>query len=351
MTLLHMDGFDNYDDTGKKGYTTPDSKASTSDISSSFARSGSQSLAIGYDSRYTYKKAVSATDELVVGFALYIPSDFIISSFGYTTFFTMYNDITVNPQIGLRLTNSYHLEVRRGGNRTSIPGTLLGTSTNSLSVDTWYYIEFKCLIGNSGSFELRVDGFTEASASGVDTSESAVTTFNSVGWGGAGSAVSSIIYIDDIYVLDTNGSVNNDFLGVVTVETLSPNGNGNYSQFTGSDGNSVDNYLLVDESPPNISDFVESSNTGDKDTYTFENLSAGVTIHAVQIDTYAQAEAGGSRDLKNITRISGTDYNLGTKTFEVSDTYNLDIQEISPATSLAWTESEVNGLEFGVEVV
>ena len=40
----------------------------------------------------------------------------------------------------------------------------------------------------------------------------------------------------------------------------------------GSDGNSVDNYQLVDEYPYNTTDYVGSLTTGAKDTYDFANL-------------------------------------------------------------------------------
>src|SRR5437764_673985 len=65
-----------------------------------------------------------------------------------------------------------------------------------------------------------------------------------IGLGGVGRA-----YLDDLYVCDATGTTNNTFLGDVRVHTLVPSGNGTDSGLTGSDGNQVNNYQLVNTVP------------------------------------------------------------------------------------------------------
>jgi hypothetical protein len=137
------------------------------------------------------------------------------------------------------------------------------------------------------------------------------------------------------------------------VVTLYPNGNGNYSQFVGSDGNSTNNFQLVDEAQANDNtDYVERDVVGDKDSYAFENLpSTPDAIKGVQICTIANKQDAGSRTGRMFFRISGTDYESADFTpAEASYTAFTHLADVSPATSSAWTESEVNGMEAGIKV-
>ena len=72
---------------------------------------------------------------------------------------------------------------------------------------------------------------------------------------------------DDVYICDTTGSVNNNFLGELTVEHLRP-ASDDTAQFLGSDANSTDNWALVDEAGTyNGADYVASSTVGQRDLY------------------------------------------------------------------------------------
>ena len=83
---------------------------------------------------------------------------------------------------------------------------------------------------------------------------------------------------DDVYLVDTSAP-NGDFLGDVRVAYLAPNGNGASSQFVGSDLNSVDNYLLVDEVPANDdTDYVQSDVLNNIDTYALADLPANAGV-------------------------------------------------------------------------
>jgi len=56
------------------------------------------------------------------------------------------------------------------------------------------------------------------------------------------------------------------------------------------------------------------------------------------------------RSVGPVSRIGGVNYD-GTGTVVGSDwTFQRDIKRVSPATSTAWTVSEIDGAEFGVKV-
>jgi hypothetical protein len=155
---------------------------------------------------------------------------------------------------------------------------------------------------------------------------------------------------DDIYITDSGGIINNGYLGDIRVYARFPDGNGNYSQLLGSDGNSVDNYLLVDENPdPNTSDYVGSGTPGQIDTYTMADIPSGIIKAVVQRSYMAKSDAG-ARTARNVVRIASMDYTSSDFSLNTSYAQQATFWDASPASTVAWTSSEVNSAEFGVEV-
>jgi hypothetical protein len=159
--------------------------------------------------------------------------------------------------------------------------------------------------------------------------------------------------VDDLYICTDAGSAPyNGFLGDCKVETLIPSNNGTFSQLLGSDGNSTDNYQLVDEQPPAVADYVGSATVGQRDTYAFTDLvTTSGTVHAVQTMAYALKSDAGTGNIKTVQR-------LGSGTERVSSSIALPStagwvtagpQTTDPAGA-AWTIGNVNASEFGVEV-
>jgi hypothetical protein len=102
--------------------------------------------------------------------------------------------------------------------------------------------------------------------------------------------------------------------------------------------------------------YIESTTSGDIDTFDMEELVAdkglpsGSTIVAVSHNTYAQ-EAGAGSQIKPVFRISGTDYEGSAISLSGGTLQYQQIYETSPATSSAWSRSEIDGLEAGVKLV
>jgi hypothetical protein len=145
--------------------------------------------------------------------------------------------------------------------------------------------------------------------------------------------------------------VNTDFLGDVRVQALLPTGNGNSSQLVGSDGNSTDNYLLVDEVPPNEdTDYVESATVNDKDTYVFGNLTPTTgTVFGVQIVAEARKTDAGVRSFKSVARLSATEADGPDTTLSTTYAFYMDKRDTKPGGG-SWTITNVNDAEFGVKV-
>jgi hypothetical protein len=329
MALRFIDSFDHY-----SGGALPLKWSIVSGATiATVPRTGSQSLVC--DAQNDYAAMVLDNQATwIVGFA------YRQITAGATGLVCSFRD-EASIQCDVRLSNGV-LTVTRNG-------TVLATGTTFLLANTWYYIEFKATINNSGSFELRLNGVVEVSGSGVDTQSTANAYANRFYCEIAGV---NDAYFDDLYILDSTGSTNNNFLGDVRVEALFPNGNGNSSLLDGSDGNQTDNYLLVDETPPNSdTDYVESSDVGDKDTYTYSNLTTTAgTVYGVQIVSWSRKTDAGARSIRQIARVSGSEADSPSD-IELSTSYRYfsEIRETKPGGG-SWTISDVNGAEFGVKI-
>lgn len=339
MALLFMDGFDHYAtaDIGKK-WTTSSNVAigSTSGRRSGgaiYTTAGGGGMGKGLPSSYA---------TIIVGFALKFTSSTSTSLFDITRLYegaTQHLTLSFQPSVG-------KLTLRRGSNG----GTLLATSTTVFSSSTWYYLEFKATINDTtGAYELKVNGTSEFSATNVDTRNGGTSGVVDT-WTCAPGATAGIVFTyDDFYICNTSGATNNDFLGDCRIDTILPSGDGNYTDFTPSTGTS--HYVLVDESTPNTTDYVASSTSGNRDSYTFPDL-AGLTsqtVYGIQINAAVLKDDAGARSLGTMSRLSSTNKDGSGAALSTSQTYVSEIQETDPA-SAAWTEANINAAEFGVKV-
>ena len=138
----------------------------------------------------------------------------------------------------------------------------------------------------------------------------------------------------------------------ISVEALAPDGNGNTNDFVGSDLDSTDNYLHVNEAVVDgDTSYVESKTVGDIDLYTYENLSGTPTsIVGLAVRPIAKKLIGGNRLGKVITRIDGTNYDGDTIYVGIDYRAKVSVFELNPDDAAAWEAADVNGAEFGLEV-
>lgn len=339
MALLFMDGFDAGDFALKYDY------GSLAGISSSTTTrfSSGRSISKGYNNGGMLYKTIPASASIVVGFAAH-----------YNTNMSGWPGVFVVIMGDSGTTNHIHLatgdvagtvEVSRGFYTSR---TVLYTA--SVPVNTWNYYELRVKIADAGGYaDLKINGASAGTFSGDTKNGGTSTSIDRIGLYGSGNNTGINIYWDDLYVVDETGSAPyNSYLGDVRVQTLSPNGAGNSTQFTPSSGA---NYTTVDELPYSTTDYVQSGTSGHMDLYAYSDASNSNIIYGVQNNVIAKKTDAGSVAVRPILRSGGTNYGgsstfLGTNDIVVSDTRALD-----PNTSAAWTQTNVNALEAGFEVV
>src|SRR5690606_5254270 len=115
-------------------------------------------------------------------------------------------------------------------------------SASGFGTSVLYHLEIKVVQhASTGSIEVRINGATVINETGLNTTD----TIGQIGLlAGTGSSSAQNIYIDNLYVWDDTGAVNNDWLGERLVYTLMPDGDGPTQDWTLSTGS--DTYDLLD---------------------------------------------------------------------------------------------------------
>lgn len=260
------------------------------------------------------------------------------------------------------------LQLQRGGGVCSRllfqnDGTLfvygtgfLGQTTQAFRQNAWYFIEYKVFCHNStGTVDVKVNGESWASFSGIDTRPN-----NSLdGWDAVRvSNISNFVagqLLDDWYICNGMGSVNNDYLGDIVVDHIVPNGD-NSVVWTRSGGTT--NYENIDNTPVSVdwedTTYVQSGTSTNKDLYDYTNLDASLsssTIYGVQIESIVRATDAATIGFKHKVKSGATELSKTTNNFQW-DTYQplWDFQELDPNISSAWTYTTLNAAQFGQEV-
>lgn len=166
-------------------------------------------------------------------------------------------------------------------NNVVVDSVSIGSSTIS-PTDTWHHIAIAGFASATiGWISIYANGIKILEATGLNTG----TAFFDLYFGGSitlGWAASA--YFNDFYVDTSDGSEPNEAPPKKSFLWSVANGNGYTSQWTGSDADSTDNYLLVDEIPPdNDTTYVEAEEVDLVDAYAcadIASLPAGYNIIA-----------------------------------------------------------------------
>jgi hypothetical protein len=131
--------------------------------------------------------------------------------------------------------------------------------------------------------------------------------------------------------------------------TIRPDGPGNYAAWSATGCTAANGYQCVDESTVNTSDYVYTSASSKKETFTFGNTGlSSVTINSVTLYYYGKYYSSSKYKMQPLIRMSSTDYlgnilNLTSSYATYSQTYTTN-----PRNGSAWTVASVDALEAGM---
>jgi|SRR5215510_1913267 len=340
MALRFMDGFDHYASADLAKKWNSSSYSSFLTINSAAGRRGTSGLRANASGTVQYAGiTLDSQTTWIVGMALLaatIPSNALFLSFWDGA----------NFQCEMRLNTTGTFTFLRSP-------TVLGTTTNVISQNTFYYIEVRVLISTTvGTVDIRVNGTSWLALTGQNTQAGSANTANTIRIGNiAANGSMGQTDFDDFYLCDGTGSAPyNTFLGDCRIDTLFPNAEGGTQQWTPSTGTS--HYTLVDETAPNTTDYVSSITPTQRELFGMQNLTTITgTIYGAQACLATMKSDAGSRVIRNVIR-SGSSDSLGANvTLGTSQLYQISLHTTDPATSTAWTETGVNNAQVGAEVV
>jgi hypothetical protein len=330
MALLFMDGFDASDAALKwVSIGTPTFATTT--------RFGT-GKAMNPQASQTPTRAFPASSQVYVGAAV------SVASFGAVRdIFTLLGDTATTAHLVLNTSASGgSLELRRGAT------TLAVSAVGVLPASTWVYLEMSATIADTGgTCVVRVNGVEVINFTGDTKNAGTNSTIDALRL--ASNTGANVYSYDDLYLCDSTGSTNNTFLGDVRVQTLLPTGVGASTQFTPSVGSNWDN---VNDTPYVSTTYNSSATAGQRDTYAMSDLLSGTgTVFGVQDNILALKSDAGAASIKAALKSGATVYYDSTVALGTAlGAFAAAVRETDPATSAAWTPTNVNALEFGAEV-
>lgn len=279
----------------------------------------------------------------------------------YGQFAIRLNGGSSGPEYGFQIRDGSGNNIFRLRTTAGVAGTLstlIGTSTadddaTATLLTSWLLIEFYLLIDDTvGEIIVKFDGVDVYSFTGNTDPNSRVNATDIRIMGGG---FQTVFDLDDVIINDVSGSFQNSWVNNETLLLLRPSGDGDSSDMTGSDGNSTDNYLLVDETPHDgDSTYVAATTTGLKDLYALADLPtlpAGSAIRTVQplvIARRADPSTPSNVDV-GIKSDSTEDFAAPQA---LNTTYGLlrgTMYYEDPHDNTAWDEAKVNALQAGIE--
>lgn len=347
MALLWIDGFESYGTT--IALTTAGRPAPTGVVGRRYSISDhtSQRIQPGrFDARSLYFQNTSAeslrtppvTTDTTIIVGLAVKRDGALASV-YPI--RLFDDGNVGIQVSLDA-DSTKVAVRKGGDVLEIveAGILPGA---------WYFLELKVFTHpTEGSYEVRVDGETITLVTDINTViDGGLGYYDQVGFNTLSSS-GAMFCIDDLYICDGTGAINNDFLGNQHVATLRPTGD-HTANFTTVEPVG-DHCAAVDEiETDDNASYIEGVD-GDKDLYEYEDLPAdSKNIKGLQVHTMTRVTGTNYYDLKTVVLSDATeDADAGQLVASTDWLLKSRIVEEDPNTSALWLPAAIDAARFGL---
>lgn len=354
MALLWCDGFDHYGVIGNLTEGAWAQIAPQTTLSTVNPRTGTHCLRDNGSTRSGQTRRVlgGAKSSVGIGGAFYLnalPSS--NNLFCPMAFF----DNTNTAQVSIVVQSTGIIDVKRGNSA----GTLIATSTTPVvTAEAYQHIEaFVFFSDTIGTVEVRVNGVTVVSGSGLDTVATAsaecsqVWFFSSLGSGiGSGSGVTADL--DDVFTYDTAGSYNNSFIGDRRVITLFPNANTATADWTAV--GAASGFECIDEANPDgDTSYISATAPGTPgpiSEFGLDNLPAGISaISGVVLVEFARKTEAGIANTQWSIKSGASETAGADKPMTEIYTYRQDVFETDPASAAPFTPAEVDAVLIKVE--
>lgn len=324
-------------------YTTPTHRWNTVDTSTptigAFGRNSTNGLRWGsVGNNNVALKATLPSALSTIFFAFAFRAAALPSVGGYSVFARIADAGGVLGELHLRSDGT--IQVYRGNN-TALLGTL---SDFSMLPDVYYHFEWKTVVSATvGVVQVWVNEVSHLSLTSQNTGTTSIGQIQLNAAAQVGFFTNGNFDFDDVVVRDDQQ------IGDVQVLALLPTGTGSTDQWTAN--GAATTRECVDEAAPNSNtDYASESTVSDLSLWTYPTIPTTSTIQAVVPIPFAEKTDAGTAKFKSVVRIGGVNYaGVEQAPSDSSYAYHPDILMNSPATAVAFTPTEWNSIEVGVQ--
>jgi hypothetical protein len=349
MALLFIDGFDHYDPQaldpfgdpwlarGKAAYLSPQATR----IQGRRPSSSALRLPAGAGGGYV-KNLEAGRTSLIVGAAIRVaPFD----NTGEKPVLLGVRDTTAQVAHLVRIGEDGRLKLYR---RQSGFDQLISTSIASAPARGWHYVELHVTQGTSnGVLSVRINGILAIQMTAQNTIQGGGQLLTVFVGAVPGESSPLTVDVDDLYLADTSGTINNTFLGDVRVDALKAQANGALNQWTVEAAASAWEAVSDDDEATAI----RAATAGLRQTFDVEALPVMATpaIHGVQLTMLARKTDAGNGRVRGLVA-SGASTAVGPDiVLQEQLAWHTALFERNPNGNVQWTEGAFNAAEFGLE--
>jgi hypothetical protein len=357
--LLWVDGFDHYGgdelNLTAGGSYSEVTEGSTNDVTivTSQFRTNTHSLCLDANNASDtigalVRKAFpnGALTQFGVGFAVYLP--FLPATTPEQQ--VVFRDFNNADQFDVRIATTGDIQVVKGD------GTVLGTTASpAITAAAWHHIEVYTVISQTvGIVKVWVNEELVLDLSGLDNVNTSLVECSQLAFitkGKFSAAATGAWYIDDFYIYDTSGSINNTGpIGDLSATLLVPTADTTEADWTKSTG--TEGFSLIDETTPNDADYVQSATAGDRSDYDMTDLNSDIT-YVAGLFAHVRAlktDAGGA-ELKITIQQDSSQSSGDNQSITTAGKWWFQEIEIDPATGARFNRSGVNSAKIRIDRV
>ena len=350
MALLFIDGFDHYDPQqldefgqpwlarGKAAYLSPQATRVQGRRPSSF------SLRLPEGSGGGYVKNLDATKtSLIIGAAVRV---------------VPYENTYSEPLLlGVRDANAQVAHLVKIGEDGRLKlyrwqygyEQLITTSVSTAPARGWHYVELQVTQGSSnGVLSVRLNGVLAIQMNAQDTIQGSGKLLTAFLGAIPGQDCPLTLDVDDFYIADTSGTINNTFLGDVRVDALQAQADGSLNQWTVSPAGTAAWEAVSDEDEATS---ISAPSAGLRQSFDIAPLPVMATpaIFGVQLTMLARKTDAGLGKLKGLVVSGAQTASSAEVILQEQQAWQCALFERNPNGNVQWTEATFNAAEFGVE--
>lgn len=225
----------------------------------------------------------------------------------------------------------------------------------------WFWLEIKNTpgYGTDGALEIRVNTVPVLSLPNITTAVGSVALpatdpgiDNYEFWVNriTGLEIGNAWVIDDLYFLDDQGSINNDYLGNVRAKYMAPVSDYSVQWTIGGSAPAATNWESVLNTSLNDTKYVAASTVGFQDLYGIDPNLNTPFVYGIEVSGAYRMDDATQRVVNN-SLLSGSTPAVGVDHYINQEyTFYPDIYELDPATGVSFTGAGANALKIGPKV-